>query len=265
MVRKGVEVCGSDSARLGYGGALAYHPPAPLEPEPPHPADLRPSRFHRSNRDLFAALASGFVGALALASSIYTVYLQRQQIRASVWPRLDGRQEQAENDYKLFLVNRGAGSAILRRFRLIVDGQPSKSWRDFAAKISAGRERGRISNVWTPSGALNPGAEMLLVEMDWAEILDVTEGQNVRMEICYCSSLDDCWNWVTEFGSDADETVQVPDCHADPVPFREETDEERKESIRGLHLWLAEHRDGGADAAPEGGGRDGGAAARSGR
>ena len=39
-------------------------------------------------RDLLAAVASGFVGALALATSTYNVYLQRQQVKASVWPHV---------------------------------------------------------------------------------------------------------------------------------------------------------------------------------
>ncbi len=234
--------------------------------QPPDLTESRPSHPRRGpNRDLFAALASGFVGALALASSIYTVYLQRQQVRASVWPRLDGREEQAQDDYKLFLVNRGAGSAILHRFRLIVDGRPSKSWGDFAGTISAGHQPGRISKVWTPSGTLNPGAEMLLLEIDWAATLNLMEAKEIRMELCYCSSLDDCWNWTTEFGSDLDETVQVPDCHPDPVAFRAVTDEERKANIRELHLWLDAQHDGGAGAATDAGAHDGSAAARSGR
>jgi hypothetical protein len=48
-------------------------------PSPPLPA---------SHSDRIAALTSGFVAVLALVVSTYNVYLQRQQIRAQVWPRL---------------------------------------------------------------------------------------------------------------------------------------------------------------------------------
>ena len=48
---------------------------------PPDETDGRRRPRARLNRDLLAALTSGFVGALALFASLYNVYLQRQQIR----------------------------------------------------------------------------------------------------------------------------------------------------------------------------------------
>jgi hypothetical protein len=169
-----------------------------------HPKEGAPGKG--SHRDLLAALTSGLVGALALATSIYTVVLQRQQVRASVWPRLDGRDESSENDYKTFIVNRGAGSAIIRRFRLLVDKKPMRSWGDFARTLQLHGNMHLFSDV---IGVLNPGAEKQLFEADYEATLGLMEfGDRVRSETCFCSSLDECWSWNTSWGGGADGTLE---------------------------------------------------------
>jgi hypothetical protein len=221
----------------------------------PHPDDNEPPhapRERRSNRDLFAALASGFVGTVALLSSMYNVYLQRQQVRAAVWPRLDGREEYGENDYKLFVTNRGVGSAIIQRVRLSLDGRPARSWGDFLnlmpKDLRSQVPTGASLQVWNTHsliGTLNPGAENQFVEVnDATTLLFMEAGKRMRFEICYCSSLDDCWSWSSDFAG-ADETVPVHDCHPDPEPFRPQTSEERAVNITELRRAVVERLDGG--------------------
>jgi hypothetical protein len=192
------------------------------------------------------------VGTVALVSSMYNVYLQRQQVRAAVWPRLDGREEYAENDYKVFVANRGVGSAIIRRVRLYLDGRPARSWGDFMNSVPKGLEEKvptgaslRLWNAHNLIGTLSPGGENQFIEANDATTLLLMEaGTRIRTEICYCSSLDDCWNWSFDFAG-SDETVPVNDCRPDPEPFRPQTSDERALNTTGLRQAIVERIDGG--------------------
>ena len=59
--------------------------------ETPLPEETRAAlaRLGRRDWDGLAAVIAAFVGLLALLVSGYTAYLQRQQVRAQVWPYLD--------------------------------------------------------------------------------------------------------------------------------------------------------------------------------
>ncbi len=209
--------------------------------------DAPPARRPRMNRDLLAALTSGFVGALALFASLYNVYLQRQQVRAAVWPRLAAREELTGDDYKLFLANHGVGSAIVKRFRVRFDGELMRSWGDLAKHLSPVAPP-RLSGVNDVTVTLSPGGESTLLETDPTGMLALSEaGTRLRGELCYCSSLDDCWNWTFDF-ADGDETDPVSGCPADPVTFHVVTAEEKALNIRKFRERLAATRDAGGDA-----------------
>jgi hypothetical protein len=87
-----------------------------------------PAKPRPRHRELLAALVSGFVGAVALATSTYTVYLQRQQVRAQVWPYLVMGADWGHDGLVLDVVNRGVGPAAVKRVRVTVDGKPMEDW-----------------------------------------------------------------------------------------------------------------------------------------
>jgi hypothetical protein len=211
---------------------------------------------------MLAALTSGFVGALALASSMYTVYLQRQQVRAAVWPRLDSREESSEDRYKIFVVNRGAGSAIVRRTRVVLDEKPMHSWGEVVRALPHDAPRMSVQAMNDVVGTINPGAEKEMLAGDWATLLALMEaGRSLRVEICYCSSLDECWNWVSTFDGSQDDTIPVQDCRPDEMPFRGITETERRDQIDYLRQWIKSHgtamkEDAGSDAGPRDAGRE---------
>ena len=76
----------------------------------------------------YDAIVATFVGFLALCVSGYTAYMQRQQVRAAVWPILQFDSSNAP-DIHFTLANKGVGPAIIRDVILKVDGQPVKNWR----------------------------------------------------------------------------------------------------------------------------------------
>ena len=61
----------------------------------------------------YDAIVATFVGFLALCVSGYTAYMQRQQVRAAVWPILQFDSSNAP-DIHFTLANKGVGPALIR-------------------------------------------------------------------------------------------------------------------------------------------------------
>src|ERR1700759_5115006 len=81
---------------------------------------------YRREWDGLAAVIAAFVGLLALGVSGYTAWLQRQQVRAQVWPYLEVGVSPAKREVTLY--NKGVGPALLRSGQLFVAGKPQKNW-----------------------------------------------------------------------------------------------------------------------------------------
>jgi hypothetical protein len=61
-------------------------------------------------------------------------YVQRQQVRAAVWPILEFDSSNAP-DIHYTLANKGVGPAIIRHVIVMVDGQPVRNWREAVERI----------------------------------------------------------------------------------------------------------------------------------
>src|SRR5947208_13593381 len=82
----------------------------------------------------YDAVSATFVGFLALCVSAYTAYMQRQQVRAAVWPILQFDSGNAP-DIHFTLANKGVGPALIRNVIVKVDNQPVKNWDEVLEKI----------------------------------------------------------------------------------------------------------------------------------
>jgi len=81
----------------------------------------------------YDAVIATLVGLCALCVSAYTAYVQRQQVRAAVWPILEFDSSNAPIHFTL--ANKGVGPAIIRHVILKVDAQPVRNWREALEKI----------------------------------------------------------------------------------------------------------------------------------
>ena len=156
----------------------------------------------RTNR--FAAAVATFVGVMALLVSGYTAYVQRQQVRAQVWPiLLYGTGNSPE--LTLWLTNKGVGPAVIRHVLVTVDGEPMPRWRDVMTKLLGPGQYNYSQNTITDA-VMAPGEEMSLFAPRDATGAPIPlkppgsvgdrfndERFRVGVEICYCSTLDECW------------------------------------------------------------------------
>lgn len=143
--------------------------------------------------DALAAVLAALIGFLALLVSGYTAYVQRQQVRAQVWPYLLTANYDTESAVKL--LNKGVGPAIVRSMRVWVDGKPQATWRAVAAAL--GVEKTVALRTSTISDNVVSGGEVvpMLVFSDYEAYRRFRNesARRVDLEICYCSTLGDCW------------------------------------------------------------------------
>lgn len=185
----------------------------------PPPADGQPPP-RRFNWDMLAALMAVLVGACALGVSVYTAFLQRQQIEAQAWPYLQMWRSNVE--WRYALSNRGVGPAQVRDMKVFVDGVEVGSWEQAFERL-AGRplECSKQSFVSRRVLAANEDVSVLQFcnEADFA-VFDGA-GPRIQREFCYCSLLDDCWLLSERAATEADYLRRVDACPVDtPGAFR---------------------------------------------
>ena len=144
--------------------------------------------------DGLAAVIAACVGLLALAVSGYTAYLQRQQVRAQVWPYLEPGMSGSKRELTLF--NKGVGPAIIRSVKILVDGKPQRNW---SAVFSAlGIDYGHHIPYSTINGVVisaNDHIDQLLFPTADDFNLYARQVKRIELRLCYCSTLDECWTF----------------------------------------------------------------------
>jgi len=144
-----------------------------------------------------------FIALLAVCVAGYTAYMQRQQVRAAVWPILEF--DSSNGPIRFTLANKGVGPAIIKHVILKVHNQPVKNWAEVLEKIlgpgyhpgeesdMSGRvfSAGESINVFIPHDDANNPIPFDKSNPLWAK-LD-TGRSRVTVEICYCSTLGECW------------------------------------------------------------------------
>jgi hypothetical protein len=153
----------------------------------------------------YDAVIATFVGVCALCLSGYTAYMQRQQVRAAVWPILEFDTSNGP-DIHYTVANKGVGPAIIRHVIVRVDDQPVRNWNEVLDKLLGAEEKHRYSesditghvfganesmDVFTP---FNPDGKPIAFDRSDPLWIKMNEGRGrVSVEICYSSTLGECW------------------------------------------------------------------------
>jgi hypothetical protein len=168
------------------------------------PSPAPPQYARRYRWDAIAAVVASLIGLLALLVSGYTAYIERQQVRAQVWPYLlVGYSDPAQ---AIVVLNKGAGPALVRSVQLLVDGKPQRNWKQLLTSIGT---QGSDENVKSTlnGNVLAPGETLEFLHMPdlglWQHFRAESRSR-LMMRVCYCSSLGDCW-----LNADRDDPEQV--------------------------------------------------------
>jgi hypothetical protein len=146
-----------------------------------------------------AAVIASLVGLLALIVAGYTAYIQRQQVRAQVWPYLVMGSSNADGQYEVFFENKGVGPAIVQSVQVFANGKPVSGWKQMMKLFGFEPKEGFFQSTLNGM-VLSPGdtrhwirfqnaADVVAFLTDW-------ERYKVKVRICYSSSLGDNWLMV---------------------------------------------------------------------
>ncbi|HEY3521684.1 MAG TPA: hypothetical protein VGK80_11685 [Rhodanobacteraceae bacterium] len=142
--------------------------------------------------DALAAIIASMVGLLALLVAGYTAYIQRQQVRAQVWPYLIiGNDDLSQS---LTVQNKGVGPAIVRSVQVWIDGKPQPDWIHVVAAL--GMPPLHFNQTTVNRDVLSPAEELQAIHFTdkklWQRFHDAAFGR-MAMDVCFCSTLDECW------------------------------------------------------------------------
>ena len=151
----------------------------------------------------YETVIATFIALLAVCVAGYTAYMQRQQVRAAVWPILEFDTSNGP-DIHFTVANKGVGPAIIRHVIVKVDGQPVRNWNELLDKlIGPGKhhysESDITGHVFAPNESMDvftprdPDENTLTDKSNplWEE-MNKDRGR-VSVEICYSSTLGECW------------------------------------------------------------------------
>jgi hypothetical protein len=151
----------------------------------------------------YETVIATLIGCVAVCVAGYTAYMQRQQVRAAVWPILEF--DSGNGPIHFTLANKGVGPAMIKHVIVKVDDQPVKNWAAALEKIlgpgyhpgaesdMGGRvfSAGESTDVFTPHDEANNPIPFDKSNPLWAKLN--TGRSRVTVEICYCSTLGECW------------------------------------------------------------------------
>jgi len=162
-----------------------------------------PEEKETRTASLYETLIATFIALLAVCVAGYTAYMQRQQVRAAVWPILEFDSSNGP-DIHFTVANKGVGPAIIRHVIVKVDGQPVKNWHEVLGKlVGPGQhhfsESDITGHVFAPNESMDvftprdPDMKALTDRSNplWIQ-LNKDRGR-VSVEICYSSTLGECW------------------------------------------------------------------------
>lgn len=178
-------------------------PPSPTPPPPRKP-----------EWDAVAAVIAALIGLLALVVSGYTAVLQRQQVRAEVWPMLQPAISPSRRSVSI--ENKGVGPAIVRSLKVYVDGQAMRNWPEVMDAL--GLPDLRDTPTSTVNGVVIAAGETIQ-QLSFAD--DEAGFQRfyrqyprIRLQACYCSTLDECWMFDERESLRAGRRAEIKACPA---------------------------------------------------
>lgn len=159
---------------------------------PPVPEGSPSTPARQRNWDALSAVIASLIGLLALCVSGYTAYIQRQQVRAQVWPWLFAGND--DDRQSIMVANKGVGPAIVQSAQMLVDGKPQPDWKHVLDALNVPPHQ--FAQATLNPNVLSPGEEVQVLRfLDKGDYqrFKVAATDHLTTNICFCSTLRECW------------------------------------------------------------------------
>ena len=162
--------------------------------------------------DLIIALCALLVSTLTAAAVIYQGKILSSQLSVTVWPYISYRSTSSDTTIELDVQNVGAGPALIRSAILLIDGKPQPSLAAALRELGfheAHHDTVSLSSMG-PGDVLRAGDSISIARVISPQLAKqaATLAKRVRLQVCYCSILGDCW--LAQ--SDVESPVAVQSC-----------------------------------------------------
>jgi hypothetical protein len=153
-----------------------------------------------------------FISMLTAAAVIYQGKVLSSQLNVAVWPYVDFQTTTSESSVELDVQNVGAGPALIRGATLLIDGKPQPSLSAALRELGYRRAHGNdvtLSSIG-PGDVVRAGESVAIARIrsaQFAQKAATLEGR-VRLRVCYCSIIGDCWL----ASSDAESPAVIKSC-----------------------------------------------------
>jgi hypothetical protein len=156
------------------------------------------------------------VSTLTAGAVIYQGRLLSSQLSVSVWPYVAFQTTVSESTIQLDVQNVGAGPALVRSAILFIDGKAQPSLAAGLHQLGYRHSRGdnvTLSSIG-PGEVLRAADNIAIARVESRRFAQMaaTLQRRVRLHICYCSILGDCWLAQSEVES----PVEIKSCDESP-------------------------------------------------
>lgn len=151
--------------------------------------------------DLTIALCALFVSCLAAGAAVYQGHVIASQLSVTVWPYVTFRESSSNTYVEVDVQNVGSGPAIVGSATLYVDGKQQRSLATSLRALGFRQKNGATVTLTNlgPGAVIRPGDSVPLVHVESKQFaaLAANAMRRTRIEVCYCSMLQQCWHKAT--------------------------------------------------------------------
>lgn len=165
--------------------------------------------------DTVVAVCALLASSIAAGAMVYQTHVIEEQFAATVWPYLSVNITNSEKSVAVGLTNDGAGPALIRSARLILDGKTVDGWNALLQPLyddPALRSKKFSAQTSSLNGSdtLRPGDSkpLLMLQSANADVIAAAKKHRVTLQLCYCSINDRCWNLNDTLGSNTPDIPQ---------------------------------------------------------
>jgi hypothetical protein len=169
------------------------------------PGTEHPPMQSTSRTDRLLSICAIISALAAVVIAVYEVRSTREFQRLSVWPNLVQYNSHVPGQaYTRNLANNGMGPAVIRSFRVYVDGEPKTNWMAVMESLIGEVEPELIYSTVHPGKVVLPGTAEAILQLPAGEratrFWQAMQQGRIATHICFCSLYHDCW--VAEAGEE---------------------------------------------------------------
>ena len=151
--------------------------------------------------DVIIAVCALVASSLAAGAAVYQGHVIANQLSVTVWPYITFRESSSNTAIEVDVQNVGAGPAVIGSATLYVDDKPQMSLSSALQTLGLQHSHGStvtLTNL-SPGAVIRAGDSVQLVRVESPQFaaLAASVEKRVRIDVCYCSMLQQCWRKVT--------------------------------------------------------------------